>query len=349
MSSIVGAIFMILIVGMLASAYFMFTLAQNTSYNDAIRSTNYAEVVRMSESIKVPTAATYTQSGSGLQVSVTLQNDGPIGVQIRTLWVSSSADDYGFSDLSIYLKPGESQLINQVVEDVAYSDNCYGWVVTDRGRTFELYPDHGIGPQGETGEIGPIGPTGPPGPTGPAGPQGETSTEATTALTSQGIGILSFDFDSITYFTVSNGVLSPYPNGIQSYTIPAVNNLAIGFNVTNQNPEYNYTLSDQTTMWSYFAAVPGHTLGPLWNLISNHTNTIDQTYIPVQLNYNVSKFIIFYQPNTNDASFDNAQQDSLAAINLLFWGDLTKTENGVTTAYSSYGQNVPFVTLYFRS
>jgi hypothetical protein len=102
-------------------------------------------------------------------------------------------------------------------------------------------------------------------------------------------------------------------------------------------------------MWSYFAAVPGHTLGPLWNLISNHTNTIDQTYIPVQLNYNVSKFLIFYQPNTNDASFDNAQQDSLAAINLLFWGDLTKTENGVTTAYSSYGQNVPFVTLYFRS
>ena len=40
MSSVVGAMFMILIIGVIASGYFMFTLAQNTTYNDAMRSNN---------------------------------------------------------------------------------------------------------------------------------------------------------------------------------------------------------------------------------------------------------------------------------------------------------------------
>ena len=75
---------------------------------------------------------------------------------------------------------------------------------------------------------------GQPGPHGPAGVNctkgldfnstgnmslfnGTDSYDPRTALIAQGIGSLPFDFRSITYFTVKNGELTPYPNGTNLY------------------------------------------------------------------------------------------------------------------------------------
>ena len=46
---------------------------------------------------------------------------------------------------------------------------------------------------------------------------GTDSYDPRTALIAQGIGSLPFDFRSITYFTVKNGELTPYPNGTNLY------------------------------------------------------------------------------------------------------------------------------------
>ena len=151
---------MILIVGVLASAYFMFTLAQNSTYNSTVRETNLIELNRMSESINVLSKPSYTSSMDNVHVTIDLQNDGPISVQIKTLWVQSTNNHYGFSSLDdIYLSPGGIKSIDvdvpvQGAVATDAPDTFYGWIITGRGRTIDLYPAHQTGPQGATGDPG---------------------------------------------------------------------------------------------------------------------------------------------------------------------------------------------------
>ena len=335
MSSVVGAMFMILIVGMVASGYFMFTLAQNTSYNDAMRSNNNALVVRMSESVKVPTAATYAQAGSGVQVSVTLKNDGAIGVQIKTLWVSSSENDYGFEDnLGIDLSPGESQTLNQLVtptNGALSSGNCYGWVITARGRTFELYPEHGIGPQGPQGDTGATGATGPTGPTGPQGPQGSTSYDANTALVSQGIGSIAMNFKTFRTYIVDG--TNHLTNESPAYTFSRSQNVAFKLNVTNMDPTGDIYLEDQSTIW-IFSPASGAIKGVVWKIasVSNDVITPLAPGQSVRLVYNVSTTLYFGPTVAGVNSIDNG----ITGVNLILTGNVGSYD---------YGQNLPFISL----
>jgi hypothetical protein len=173
---------------------------------------------------------------------------------------------------------------------------------------------------------------------------GTDSYDPRIALIAQGIGSLPFDFRSITYFTVKNGELTPYPNSTQTYTIPAVNSLALGFNVTNQNSFFMHYFRFKNGHGVLFCrCVPGHTLGPVWNMVSNQSATIPGTYTLVHWNI-LLEFVIFALQTTQ---FDQQQHNSVVAINLLFFGNFTKN-NGVTVVASSCGQNVPFVSLCFN-
>ena len=340
MSSVVGAMFMILIIGVVATGYFMFTLAQNTSYNDAMRSNNNALVVRMSESVKVPSPATYAQAGSGVQVSVTLRNDGPIGVIIKTLWVSSSENDYGFEDnlrinnLPIELSPGESQTLNQLVtptEGVLSSGNCYAWVVTSRGRTFELYPEHGMGPQGVPGPTGATGATGPIGSTGPQGPQGSTSFDANTALVSQGIGSIAMNFKTFrTYIANPSNQLT---NENPAYTFDRDLNVAFKLNVTNMDPTGDIYLEDQSCIW-IFSPSSGAIKGEVWKIasVSNNIITPLSPGQSVTLVYNVST-TLYFGPRAVGGSNIGA---GITGVNLILTGNVGTYD---------YGQNLPFISL----
>jgi hypothetical protein len=334
MSSVVGAMFMILIVGMIASGYFMFTLAQNTTYNDAMRSNNNAEVVRMSESVKVPSAATYTQSGTGVQVSVTLQNDGPIAVQIKTIWAKSSESNYGFVNLDLNLPAGKTESINRVVPAISGSigaSNCFAWIVTARGRTFELYPDHGIGPQGPQGNTGPTGGTGPTGPTGPQGPTGSTSYDANTALVSQGIGSISMNFKTFrTYLADGSNHLSAES---QAYTFSRSQNVAFKLNVTNMDPTGDIYLKDKSCIW-IFSPASGAIKGDVWRIatVSNNIITPLSTGQNVLLAYNVSTTIYFGPTSAGVNSIDAG----ITGVNLILTG---------TVGSYDYGQNLPFISL----
>jgi hypothetical protein len=338
-SSIVGAIFAILVIVSLTGTFFVWSLQQNNRYVEAVSGVNDLVLYQKSESINVTSVPIYTvEAGGNVLVSVGLMNDGPLSVTIKTLWLQDlNRPTHGKTQLNpatYTLSPGESQPIGESVSvpDAVAGDSFYGWLTTARGTTVQLYPSHQTGPQGEPGIDG---------------TNGTNSYDARTALVAQGIGSLSFDFRSITYFNVVGNQLTPYPDGYRTYSVPATDGIAIGFNITNVNPyEHNVTLDSKSLMWSYFPLVPGQTLGPVWSITSYQSGgTIDSTYSPITLVYNVTQFLVFYNPGRN--LFDMGQQNTLAAVNLLFYGNFTTKTGGVTSVVSSYGQNVPFVSLYF--
>jgi len=87
-SSIIGAIFMILIIGSLASTYFFFTLSQNTFYSDALRAENQRDIVRMSETVQALDTAFKVNSDNVVTVTVKIQNTGSSAAELVTLWIS---------------------------------------------------------------------------------------------------------------------------------------------------------------------------------------------------------------------------------------------------------------------
>jgi len=343
---------MILIVGVLGSAYFMFTLAQNTSYNDAVRSNNLAEVVRLSESIKVPSPVSYSPSGSGVQVYVDLQNDGPTGVHVKTLWVKSSENDYGFVNLGVDLSPGESYPLNEFVSPingVLNSGNCYSWVITARGRTFELYPDHGIGPQGPQGETGDTGATGPAGPTGPEGPQGTTSYDANTALVSQGIGSIAMNFTKFRTYDFGN---SAPPNGTdltagtesKLYTIHDNNYYAIRISLINMDLRTTkISIGSSSYIWG-LNPQKGTLKGISWSILrlgtDNKLYTGDDFYI--DLPYNTEVYVYF---GVTKSAIGPAAMPTVVPLNILLFGNFVYPDSST----EQYGQNLPFVALNIPS
>jgi len=380
------------------STYFVWTLGQNTLYNNQVATKNQLEIDQLTESINITSGPSYVLDYGGKTVTVafTAQNDGAISVNLTTLWIqgvnllgSKLADSTPLmtgADRGIKLMPGNltiPQISQQFsfpsLDSSYYSNNFTGWMITERGRIIMLYPAHQQGPagapgtngqqgpagaKGDTGLTGATGPAGTQGPTGSPGPAGRNfndtgniflyngtdSDTSTNAYVAQGIGSLSFDFNTFAYYSVNAGTkkVSPYPTGTQSYTIPVASNIAYSINITNFNPQkYNITLAGNCLMWSYFPFVPGHTLGPTWKLTNNSTDTLNYlTYTPITLEYGKPTTIYFAQ---QDTAPDNSQKNNLAAINLLFFGNYTTTNLGVTTTIKSYGQNIPFVSLYFTS
>jgi archaellum component FlaF (FlaF/FlaG flagellin family) len=141
-SSIIGAIFMVLIVWVLASGYFIYTLSQNTMYNEAMRARNQEEADRRSENV-VAVNGSYSVSGNQVTVKVVLENAGSAAVQIINLWVSDTTlQRYSntIPSLDINLKPGDvlyltdSEGINVTIQGASSADNFVAWFVTGRGN-----------------------------------------------------------------------------------------------------------------------------------------------------------------------------------------------------------------------
>jgi len=141
-SSIVGAIFMVLIVWVLASGYFIYTLSQNTMYNEAMRARNQEEADRRSENV-VAVNGSYSVSGDQVTVKVVLKNAGSAAVQIINLWVSDTTlQRYNntIPSLDINLKPGDvlyltdSEGINVTIQGASSADNFVARFVTGRGN-----------------------------------------------------------------------------------------------------------------------------------------------------------------------------------------------------------------------
>lgn len=133
---------MVLIVWILASSYFIYTLSQNTMYNEAMRARNQEEADRRSENV-VAVSGNYSVSGDQVTVKVVLENAGSVAVQIINLWVFDNTTQRYSNTIpsqDINLKPGDvlyltdSDGINVTIQGASSADNFVAWFVTGRGN-----------------------------------------------------------------------------------------------------------------------------------------------------------------------------------------------------------------------
>ena len=323
-SSIVGAIFAVLVIVSLTGTFFVWSLQQNSRYVEAVSGVNDLVLYQKSESINVTSVPIYTVgAGGNVLVSVGLQNDGPISVTIKTLWLQDlNRQAHGKTQLNptIYtLSPGESQPIGEtvVVSDAVAGDLFYGWLTTARGTTVQLYPSHQTGPQGEPGTDG---------------TNGTNSYDARTALISQGIGSIAMNFKSFRTYVVNSsnhlGIANP------AYTFSRSQNVAFSVNVTNMDPDGGFlNLTSRSCLW-IFSPSSGAIKGEVW-LLANMNNNIITPLASNQfilLNYNETK-TLYFGPFQCGGSNIGA---GITGVNLIVTGKV-----GV----SDYGQNLPFISL----
>ena len=331
-SSIVGAIFAVLVIVSLTGTFFVWSLQQNSRYVEAVSGVNDLVLYQKSESINVTSQPVYTvQAGGNVLVSVGIQNDGPISVTIKTLWLQDlNRPTHGKAQLNpttYTLSPGESQSIGETVSvlDAVAGDLFYGWLTTARGTTVPLYPAHQTGPQGAkgldfnaTGNIRLF--------------NGSTSYDANTALISQGIGSIALYFKSFrTYIANSSNYLTAEN---PAYTFSRSQNVAFSVNVTNMDPTGGFiNLTYRSTLW-IFSPSSGAIKGEVWNLANVTAGRITPLASTqfIILNYNVTQ-TLYFGPFQCGGSNIGA---GITGVNLILTGRVG--------AYD-YGQNLPFISL----
>ncbi len=327
-SSIVGAIFAILVIASLTGTFFVWSLSQNTRYVQSVSEINQLVADQQSESINLTRSVKYDISGTTITVNASIQNDGPISVLIKTLWVQEiSSYIYGYKNLSITLSPGDTQTIIEVVPltGTPPSNDFFGWFVTGRGSVIHLYPNHETGPQGPKGVDG--------------------SQNALTALVSQGIGSVAMDFKKFRIYDFGtsqppNGTL--LTSGVESsaYTIANSRYYAVRVPLINMDGSTQIIrLKSSSYIWGLTpmsgtlksCAWPILRLGSDNKLYTGNTFTVD-------LPYNVTTYVYF---GISAAGFAQATLPIVIPINILLYGN-SVFANGTSI---EYGQNLPFISL----
>jgi len=306
---------MVLTVLFLYANVFMFILFQNVSFQEGVSEVNQRDIDRISEKITV-SDVNYTVVEDQVYVAAQVTNDGPVSVQMITLWVvDKTTQKYGYNDtLSINLKTGDtlifagSNALGVTIEDSSSSNVFTSWFVTDRGNFIPLENEQGI----------------------------------IVAQLAQGIGSLALDLYKFRYFTyVSDQKLGNYPNGNIGFDVPKNNYVAFGCHLTNLDPsKQTITIDSHSLFWQ-----PGRggVSDKSWFIVNvNEDGTINGAFSSISLKYGETKMIVFASDNDlaigsfKRLNTPNAQ--TTVATFLLLHGTIGST---------AYAQNIPFVSLFY--
>lgn len=340
-SSVVGAIFAVLVIVALTGTFFVWSLQQNTRYVNSVAEMNQLVSDQKKESINVTGTPSYIVVGSDVTVNVGIQNDGPISVIIKSLWLQDiDSAAYGKKELNAAaytLSSGEAKSVAETVSIPGAADGhqFHGWFITARGSVIPLYPAHQIGPQGLKGDPGNDGLDGASfNETGDIhlfnGTDGDEN--ARTALVSQGIGSISMDFKTLSVHVTDslNNVIS----NSSAYTFSRTQRIAFSLNVTNMDSSTQFmNLTYRSCIW-IFSPAAGAIKGNVWPLAKAVGNSITPLASNefVILNYNVSTRIYFGPLTAGVSSLDAG----ITGVNLILTGKVGSYD---------YGQNLPFVSL----
>jgi len=314
-SSVIGTTFMVLVMMFLSTSVFLWTLSQNTLYNEAVRARNQEESDRRNENV-VAVSGNYSVSGNEVTVNVMLRNAGSVAAQIINLWVldtDPSNRRYANKSLNLNLNPGnvtnlvESSPLTVTIPGANASHNFASWFVTGRGNTIPLEKEQAV----------------------------------IVAQLAQGIGSLALDFATFRFFTYANStMLANYSDGIKSFNVPSRTSIAFGVVLTNLDPrKQTITLNLYSQVWLYFPKSPGQsTVFYIVNVASD--GTITTPYSPITVAFGETKLIVFASNvagGQTTVSISSSVENLPCALNLLLLG---------TIGTRDYGQNIPFVSLY---
>jgi len=238
-STVIAAIFMVIIIWYVALNVFSYTLFKNDQFRDVENELDRIDIERSSEHIAA-SDVNFTADVDYVFVRAELENDGPVSVELVTLWIVQSATEkYGYVDeLNIDLEVGETYSLAMPVEISGLNPAraFTGWFVTSRGNRIRIEEDSDMADFVKYSE------------------------HTVVAEVAGGIGLMGMDFGSFRYYEYKSVVeLDDFPNGSESMDIPRDTYVAFAMNMTNKDPQrQNITIDSHSIWWSIYqkSAVP---------------------------------------------------------------------------------------------
>lgn len=263
----------------------------------------------------------YIIEGDMVRVEAIVTNEGPVTVEVITLWlVDSTTQRYGYNDMiNLYLKVGEtldltgSNALLVSIEDPSSSGEFASWFVTTRGNRIPLI---------------------------------SIIQDVLIANVATGIGAIGLNFDEFRHYTYeTTEKLANFPNGNIGFDIPKGEYIAYGCKVTNFDRQKRQIIIDSHSLLFQ----PGRTgVGEgSWFIVNVALNgsilSIDEgTYTEIVFNYGEEKLLVFASRNDLGlGNFDRLKTDNAIATvctNLLLHG---------TVGSTPFAQNIPFVALFY--
>jgi hypothetical protein len=326
-STAIGTVLLIVALFAVISNVFMWTISQSTQYSESVRKGHQTDTDRFNEKITASNGS-YSVWGNTVTVEPTLTNVGAMAAQIINLWVFDTTQQrYGFNDtissLNLNLNPGQildltgSEAITVAIPGVSSTDDFNSWFVTARGNTV---------------------------------PVTEAELNGTIiAEVAHGIGKVGMDFDTFIYYhviSVEGGKygLQEYPNGLEGFDVPGSTDIAFRVILTNYDvEERTINLNSHSVLWMIFPTNPQQVRCSYWYIVNIDDNgTIEDTFSTVSLLHGVPTMVYFASsedlgPPWSNFSPSNSKYTGPAAVNLMLFG---------TIGTHSYGQNIPFVSVY---
>jgi len=280
---------------------------------------------RSSEKVQVFNTTYNAYSNGNVTVSAQIQNTGPSSVQFITVWLyvsSTTWTNYNFSKLTNVTVQGGNVFplnVNLTISGLnsTYTYSFASWLITARGNVVSLQRTIVYG------------------------------NNIIVSQTTQGIGALMMDFQNFTYYNVTGNQLSAFPNGGSGYVVSSGGgNLAFRVILTNLDLEQRViTLSPNSVFFSIFPTTPQQVRGSYWYIANvNGTGSISSTYTPITLPFNVPVPVYFASDHAiiPGKPFIGAPVvfTGTSPVNLALIG---------TLGNSSFGQNIPFVSILILS
>ena len=320
-STVLGTVFLTLVVFAISTNVFLWSLSRNAEYTLAVKEENQKTTDRLSENV-IASGASYSVSEEDVTIKVTVKNAGSVAIQIINLWVFDTAQQkYTNEPVDLSLNPGNAsqQILTVALSGANKSDDLVSWFVTARGNTVPLETEKGV----------------------------------IIAQVSQGIGSVSMDFASFRYYNVSkvgsSYILENYTCGAEGFEVPAAEHIAFEVFLTNYDePEKReIKLLSGSILWAIFPVMGAQPRCAGWHIVNVYGNgTITPAYTTVTLAYGETAKVVFAsETDVNREGFNPSsatdwyqQNKGSAAVNLMLVGKI---------GTSTYGQNVPFVSIYF--
>lgn len=313
-STVVGTVFLMLIIFMVAANVLLWTFSQNAEYNEAVMEKNQEEADRRNENV-VASIASYAVDGDMVTVEAELRNAGSVAAQIVNVWVlDTTTQKYGFVDgigsLNLNLNPGDNITASAMVTipgaDESHTFNS--WFVTARGNTIPLEEEQVI----------------------------------IVAHLSKGVGYLALDFDKFRHFTYeSPQKLDDFPDGTLGFNVPRNEYVAFGCFVTNLDPAKRTITVDSHSLFFQ----PGRTgVGEgAWFIVEvNDDGTVNETFSTITLEYNEETMLVFASKfDLGLGSFDRVRTAQASATVITFLA-----LHG-TVGSTPYAQSIPYVSLFY--
>lgn len=138
-STVVGTVFLMLIIFMVAANVILWSFTQNAEYNEAVMAKNEEEAERHNENV-VASDGEYSVDGDRVTLETMLTNEGSVAARMVNLWVlDTTIQRYGYNDTIEWmsLNPGDNRAVSAVVTipGAGQGHTFSSWFLTARGNT----------------------------------------------------------------------------------------------------------------------------------------------------------------------------------------------------------------------